>query len=82
MATSDHIRPSASRYLIDKLGEENGEEKKVYRDFLKRNAASARKNAMCDPSSNMSNSCHIVYMDGSPSYPASGADTDTKYEEG
>ena len=80
-----HLFTSPSRYLIDKLGEENEEEKRVYRDFLRRNAASARKNAMCNPSttsstSNMSNSCHIVYMDGSPSYPASGAHT--KFEEG
>ena len=72
------------RYLIDKLGEEKEEKKKGYRNFLKRNAASLRKNAMCSPTiSNTSNSCHIVYMDGSPSYPASGADTLTKkYEEG
>jgi len=61
------------RYLIDKLGEEKEEKKKGYRNFLKRNAASLRKNAMCSPTiSNTSNSCHIVYMDGSPSYPASG----------
>ena len=81
-----HLFSSPSRYLIDKLGEENEEEKRVYRDFLRRNAASARKNAMCNPSttssiSNMSNSCHIVYMDGSPSYPASGAHTHTMFEE-
>ena len=82
MASEAHLFTSPSRYLIDKLGEENEEEKKVYRDFLRRNAASARKNAMCNPTttSNISNSCHIVYMDGSPSYPASGADT--KFEEG
>ena len=82
-STKTHLFTSPSRYLIDKLGEENEEEKKVYRDFLRHNAASVRKNAMCNPTatsnSNISNSCHIVYMDGSPSYPASGSDT--KYED-
>ena len=81
-----HLFTPACRYLIDKLGEENEEERKFYRNFLKRNAASVRKNAMCNPtmstSSNKSNSCHIVYMDGSPSYPASGADTETTSEDG
>ena len=81
-----HLFMPACRYLIDKLGEENEEERKFYRNFLKRNAASVRKNAMCNPtmstSSNTSNSCHIVYMDGSPSYPASGADTETMSEDG
>ena len=65
------------RYLIDKLGEENEREKKAFNRFLETNAASLKNNSMCTPvsnnMSNVSNNCHIVYMDGSPSYPATGA---------
>ena len=63
------------RYLIDKLGEENEREKKAFKKFLETNAASLKNNATCTPvnKSNVSNNCHIVYMDGSPSYPATGA---------
>ena len=67
------------RYLIDKLGEANEEKKEAYRMFLKQNAASVTTNAMCIPTTgNISNSCHIVYMDGSPSYPATGGHSNTK----
>ena len=53
------------------------EAKKAFKKFLETNAASLKNNSMCTPvsnnMSNVSNNCHIVYMDGSPSYPATGA---------
>ena len=77
-AFKDFKIQSFLRYLIDKLGEENEREKKAFKRFLETNAASLKNNSMCTPvsnnMSNVSNNCHIVYMDGSPSYPATGAD--------
>ena len=60
------------------MGEQNEREKKAFKRFLETNAASLKNHSMCTPvsnnMSNVSNNCHIVYMDGSPSYPATGAD--------
>ena len=76
-AFKDFKIQSFLRYLIDKLGEQNEREKKAFMRFLETNAASLKNNSMCTPvssnMSNVSNNCHIVYMDGSPSYPATGA---------
>ena len=76
-AFKDFKIQSFLRYLIDKLGEQNEREKKAFKRFLETNAASLKNNSMCTPvsnnMSNVSNNCHIVYMDGSPSYPATGA---------
>ena len=76
-AFKDFKIQSFLRYLIDKMGEENEREKKAFKKFLETNAASLKNNSMCTPvsnnMSNVSNNCHIVYMDGSPSYPATGA---------
>ena len=45
---------------------------KFYRKFLMTNINSLRHNASCTPSVHNNRTCHIVYLDGAPSYPASG----------
>lgn len=46
-----------------------------YRNFIKKNIDSLIKNNMCDPQNfdlEAGNPCHIVYMDGPPSYNETG----------
>jgi len=63
------------RYLIDKT--QNRTRVKFYRKFLMTNINSLRHNASCTPSVHNNHTCHIVYLDGAPSYPASGPVFDT-----
>ena len=56
----------------------------IYEHFVHHNIASVKKHAMCIPSHSLQessaddedslkpSSCHIVYMDGAPSYPPTG----------
>ena len=61
------------RYLLDVTKERA--RVKLYRRFLDTNIASLRHNASCQPHHN--HTCHIVYLDGAPSYPATGPVFDT-----
>ena len=61
------------RYLLDVTKEKS--RVKLYRRFLDTNIASLRHNASCQPHHN--HTCHIVYLDGAPSYPATGPIFDT-----
>ena len=58
------------RYLLDMT--EDKDRGRLYRRFLKTNIASLRHNASCDPQPHHNHTCHIVYLDGAPSYPATG----------
>ena len=64
------------RYLMDVT--KNRTRKSLYKHFIQHNIASVKANSMCIPSNSdvgvdkNSHSCHIVYMDGAPSYPATG----------
>ena len=60
------------RYLLDVT--EDRERVKLYRRFLETNIASLRHNASCHPQPHRNITCHIVYLDGAPSYPATGTD--------
>ena len=63
------------RYLLDVT--EDRARVKLYRRFLATNIASLRHNASCEPQPHRNHTCHIVYLDGAPSYPATGAATTT-----
>ena len=56
------------RYLIDVTS--SREQREVYWRFLRHNIASLQKHSSCQPG--RARSCHIVYLDGPPSYPATG----------
>ena len=56
------------RYLIDVTS--SREQREVYWRFLRHNIASLQKHSSCHPG--RARSCHIVYLDGPPSYPATG----------
>ena len=58
------------RYLLDVTEDRN--RVKLYRRFLDTNIASLRHNASCQPQPHRNITCHIVYLDGAPSYPATG----------
>ena len=58
------------RYLLDVTEDRN--RVKLYRRFLDTNIASLRHNASCQPQPHHNHTCHIVYLDGAPSYPATG----------
>ena len=58
------------RYLLDVT--EDKARVKLYRRFLDTNIASLRHNASCEPQPHKNHTCHIVYLDGAPSYPATG----------
>ena len=60
------------RYLLDVT--EDKARVKLYRRFLDTNIASLRHNASCEPQPHKNHTCHIVYLDGAPSYPATGND--------
>ena len=44
----------------------------VYRKFLDTNIASMNNHSRCVPNPHKNHTCHIVYLDGSPAYPATG----------
>ena len=60
------------RYLMDVTS--NKTQVQVYRKFLTTNIASLTKHSMCDPDPAKNHTCHIVYLDGAPSYAPTGKD--------
>ena len=56
------------RYLMDVTTDKGNLQ--IYWKFLRQNIASLEEHASCQPGKNQS--CHIVYLDGAPSYPATG----------
>ena len=58
------------RYLLDVTKDKA--RVKLYRRFLDTNIASLRHNASCEPQPHKNHTCHIVYLDGAPAYPATG----------
>ena len=56
------------RYLMDVT--HNKTQLGIYKRFLKTNILSLEQNASCQPG--QATKCHIVYLDGAPSYPATG----------
>ena len=56
------------RYLMDVT--HNKTQLGIYKRFLKTNILSLKQNASCQPG--QATKCHIVYLDGPPSYPATG----------
>ena len=56
------------RYLLDVT--QSRTQREIYNGFLRTNIAALEKKASCQPLHNKT--CHIVYLDGPPSYPPTG----------
>ena len=58
------------RYLMDVT--KNKSQIRVYKKFLDTNIASINNHSKCVPNHEKNHTCHIVYLDGSPAFPATG----------